>query len=56
MIDNYTIKLAPGRNHKDLLKGLETMTDPKKLEKYTGPKAKIEFFCEAANLQRIGDP
>ena len=56
MIDHYTIKLAPGCNHKDLLKELEAMTDPKELEKYTSMKAKIEVFCEAADLQRIGDP
>jgi hypothetical protein len=38
-----------------LLKKLETMTDPKELEKYYHLKVRIEVICEAADLKKIND-
>ena len=55
MIDRYTIKAAPAVSHKDLLKKLETMTDPNELKKYYDLKVKIEMICEAEDLKTIAD-
>lgn len=53
MIDHYNIKAAPAVSHKDLLKKLETMTDPKELEKLHQLKVKIEVVCEPADLKKL---
>ena len=53
MIDHYTIKAAPAVSHKELLKKLETMTDPKEIEKLQQLKVKIEVICEAADLKKL---
>ena len=55
MIERYTIKVSPAVSHKDLLKQLDTMTDPTDLKKYYQLKAKIEMFCEAEDLKTISD-
>lgn len=48
-------KPRPAVRHKEILAKLETMTDPKELEKLQHLKVKIEVICEAPDLKKISD-
>jgi hypothetical protein len=55
MIERYTIKAAPAVPHKEILKKLESITDPAELRKLQHLKIKIEVICEAEDFKRITD-
>jgi hypothetical protein len=52
MIDRYTIKAAPAVSHKEIMKKLETITDPGELVKLQFLKVKIEVTCETSNFKK----
>ena len=55
MIEHYTIKAAPAIPHKEILKKLESITDPAELRKLQHLKLKIEVICEAEDFKTISE-
>jgi hypothetical protein len=55
MIERYTIKAAPAVPPKEMLKKLETVTDPAEIRKLQHLKIRIEVICEASDLKSLSD-
>jgi hypothetical protein len=53
MIERYTIKAAPSISQKELLKKLETMTEPTEIRKLQLLKVKLEILCEPEDFAKI---